>query len=215
VRRFISNRQQTSHFRVYDGLHQSIKSTSNCCRSYTGYLFEIKPLNNIFTEIYCDIMVVSAKQALTAKFVSKRQQTSHFLCVWRSSSNYQEHNELLSMTHTQGFTLLLSGMCDNDFIIHTMSYSLQTARHTCLKSLFHSHQDIPVYFSETVFQDFNFKQITGTNTMVGFTLFLSWVCVTVIHPHNVHCKGRDTRLKSLYHSHQDTVHLSENCFSRF
>jgi hypothetical protein len=44
---------------------------------------------------------------------------------------------------------------------------------------------------ETVFQDFNFKQISVPIQRQGFTL---WVCVTVIHPHNILFIAKDATM---------------------
>jgi hypothetical protein len=66
---------------------------------------------------------------------------------------------------------------------HTMCYPLQRTRHTCLIVCFHSHSRYCSLSYETVFQDFNFKQISGNNITTG--IFALRVCVTVIHPHNV------------------------------
>jgi hypothetical protein len=53
-----------------------------------------------------------------------------------------------------------------------MSYSIAKGATHVLEDLYFITKIVAVYLMETVFQDFNFKQISGTNTTIGISFVL-------------------------------------------
>jgi hypothetical protein len=165
LRRFCSHRNQDIAVYLTVKLFSKILISSNnqtnvyAITVSSAYVTVIHPHNKF---IHCKGRVTRAwRSCLIVTKILQSILVKLFFKILISNKYPVPHNDR---------DLLYLWKCDSRFT-HTIFYSLQRTRHTCLKSLFHSHQDIAVHLSETVFEDYNFKQISKLIQRQGFAFY--------------------------------------------